>query len=178
MALDGLIDRARNVHAGIDALSRPALDLLEPCNGEDRRSVCAKSCSGCGRWRRNSKTATSRTPSAALRAAQEALRQALERGASDEEIKKLTEDCAPRSTSSYRRSPRRCQESAAESRGGSIRIPRMLRSQDLKSMLDRLEQLSRSGAKDAARQLLDQLSRCWKTFRWRSRAATWTATTT
>src|SRR4029079_9211172 len=34
---------------------------------------------------------------------------------------------------------------------------RMLRSQDLKSMIDRLEQLARSGAKDAARQLLDQL---------------------
>jgi uncharacterized protein (TIGR02302 family) len=33
----------------------------------------------------------------------------------------------------------------------------MLRSQDLKSMIDRLEQLSRSGAKDAARQLLEQL---------------------
>ena len=37
------------------------------------------------------------------------------------------------------------------------RNTRMLRQQDLKSMLDRLEQLARSGAKDAARQLLDQL---------------------
>src|SRR5262249_26889516 len=34
----------------------------------------------------------------------------------------------------------------------------MLRSQDLKSMLDRMEQLAKSGNRDAARQLLDQLS--------------------
>ena len=34
---------------------------------------------------------------------------------------------------------------------------RYLRSQDLKNMIDRLEQMARSGAKDAARQLLDQL---------------------
>ena len=33
----------------------------------------------------------------------------------------------------------------------------MLRQQDLKNMLDRLENLARSGAKDAARQLLQQL---------------------
>src|SRR5204863_143209 len=34
---------------------------------------------------------------------------------------------------------------------------RQLRSQDLRSMLDRMERLARSGAKDAARQLLEQL---------------------
>jgi len=34
---------------------------------------------------------------------------------------------------------------------------RMLRPQDLKSMIDRLEQLSRSGAKDAAKKLLEEL---------------------
>ncbi len=37
------------------------------------------------------------------------------------------------------------------------RNTRKLRPQDLKSMLDRLEQLARSGAKDAARQLLEEL---------------------
>jgi alkylhydroperoxidase/carboxymuconolactone decarboxylase family protein YurZ len=41
----------------------------------------------------------------ALRAAQEALKQALERGASDEEIKKLTTICAPRWTISCASSP-------------------------------------------------------------------------
>ena len=37
------------------------------------------------------------------------------------------------------------------------RNSRMLRQQDLKSMLDRLESMARSGAKDAARELLQQL---------------------
>src|SRR6185295_1102593 len=37
------------------------------------------------------------------------------------------------------------------------RNTRMLSQQDLKSMLDRLENLARSGNKDAARQLLEQL---------------------
>jgi len=36
---------------------------------------------------------------------------------------------------------------------------RQLRSQDLRNMLDRMEQMARSGARDAAKQLLDQLSR-------------------
>src|SRR5205814_4309426 len=34
---------------------------------------------------------------------------------------------------------------------------RQLRAQDLRSMLDRMERLARSGAKDAAKQMLDQL---------------------
>ncbi len=35
---------------------------------------------------------------------------------------------------------------------------RELRPQDLKSMLDRLEKLARSGSRDAARQMLDELA--------------------
>ncbi|MGZ3409784.1 MAG: TIGR02302 family protein [Xanthobacteraceae bacterium] len=94
---------------------------------------------------------------ARLRQAQDALRQALERGASDEEIKKLTEELRAAMdkflqalAEEMRRNP---QQNARRMDPNS----RMLRQQDLKSMLDRLEQLSRSGAKDAARQLLDQL---------------------
>ncbi len=37
---------------------------------------------------------------------------------------------------------------------------RQLRPQDLRSMLDRMERMARSGAKDAARKMLDELSRC------------------
>jgi uncharacterized protein (TIGR02302 family) len=94
---------------------------------------------------------------ARLRQAQDALRQALERGASDEEIKKLTEELRAALdkflqalAEELRRNP---QQNARRMDPNS----RMLRSQDLKSMIDRLEQLSRSGAKDAARQLLEQL---------------------
>jgi uncharacterized protein (TIGR02302 family) len=94
---------------------------------------------------------------ARLRQAQDALRQALERGASEDEIKKLTEELRAALdkflqalAEEMRRNP---QQSARRMDPNS----RMLRSQDLKNMIDRLEQLSRSGAKDAARQLLEQL---------------------
>ena len=93
----------------------------------------------------------------ALRAAQEALKQALERGASDEEIKKLTDNLRAALDNFLR-------QLAEQSRNNPQQLARpldpntkMLSQQDLKSMLDRLERLSRSGDKDAAKQLLEQL---------------------
>lgn len=93
---------------------------------------------------------------ARLRNAQEALRQALERGASEEEIKKLMEE--------LRAAMQQFMQALAEELRKNPQMARpldpntrQLRSQDLQSMLDRLEQLARSGARDAARALLDQL---------------------
>jgi uncharacterized protein (TIGR02302 family) len=93
----------------------------------------------------------------ALRAAQEALRQALERGANDEEIKKLADELRA-ALDKY------LQALAEQQRNNSQQLARpldpntkVLRPQDLKSMLDRIENLARSGAKDAARQLLQEL---------------------
>ena len=93
----------------------------------------------------------------ALRAAQEALKQALERGASDEEIKKLTENLRAALDKFL-------QQLAEQLRNNPQQLARpldpntkMLSQQDLKNMLDRLERMSRSGDKDAARQLLEQL---------------------
>ena len=93
----------------------------------------------------------------ALRAAQEALKQALERGASDEEIKKLTENLRAALDKFL-------QQLAEQLRNNPQQLARpldpntkMLSQQDLKNMLDRLERLSRSGDKEAARQLLEQL---------------------
>jgi uncharacterized protein (TIGR02302 family) len=93
----------------------------------------------------------------ALRQAQEALRQALERGASDQELKKLMEQLRA-AMDKY------LQALAEEMRKNPQQLlrpldpnTRMLSQRDLKSMLDRLENLARSGNKDAARQLLDQL---------------------
>jgi len=95
---------------------------------------------------------------AALRAAQEALREALERGASDEEIKKLTDELRAALdkflqalAEEMRKNP---QQQMARPMDPNAR---QLRSQDLKNMLDRIEQLSRSGAKDAAQRLLQEL---------------------
>jgi uncharacterized protein (TIGR02302 family) len=92
-----------------------------------------------------------------LRAAQNALREALERGAGEEEIGKLTE--------ALRQALDRFMRALAEQlrRDGTTearpldRNARILRPQDLKSMLDRIEKLARSGARDAARRLLDEL---------------------
>jgi uncharacterized protein (TIGR02302 family) len=93
----------------------------------------------------------------ALRAAQDALKQALERGASDEEIKKLTENLRAALDNFIR-------QLAEQQRNNPLALARpldpntkILSQQDLKNMIDRMERLSRSGDKDAARQLLEQL---------------------
>ncbi|MGH8635864.1 MAG: TIGR02302 family protein, partial [Burkholderiales bacterium] len=94
----------------------------------------------------------------ALRAAEEALRQALERGASDEEIKKLTDQlraALDKFLQALAEQMRRNPEQMARPLDPNAR---QLTPQDLKNMLDRMEQMARSGARDAARRMLDELS--------------------
>jgi uncharacterized protein (TIGR02302 family) len=93
----------------------------------------------------------------ALRNAENALQQALERGASDDEIKQLMDQ--------LRAAMDRYMQAMVEQLRNSQQLSRPLdpnahvvSPQDLKNMLDRLENLARNGAKDAARQLLQQLS--------------------
>ncbi len=93
----------------------------------------------------------------ALRAAQDALKEALDRGASDEEIKKLTENLRAALDKFIR-------QLAEQQRNNPQQLARplnpnakVLSQQDLKNMIDRMERLSRSGDKDAARALLDQM---------------------
>ena len=91
-----------------------------------------------------------------LRNAEEALRQALERGASDEELKVLMDQ--------LRAAMDRFMQAMAEQLKNSQQLARplgpnqrMLSQRDLQSMLDRLENLAKNGARDAAKQLLQQL---------------------
>ena len=93
----------------------------------------------------------------ALRAAQEALKQALERGASDEEIKKLTQDLRAALDNFLRQLTEQFRNNPQQLARPLDPNTRVLSQQDLKNMLDRMERLSRSGDKDAARQLLEQL---------------------
>jgi uncharacterized protein (TIGR02302 family) len=93
----------------------------------------------------------------ALRAAQEALKQALERGASDEEIKKLTDNLRAALDNFLRQLAEQLRNNPQQLARPLDPNTRMLSQQDLKNMLDRLERMSRSGDKDAARQLLEQL---------------------
>jgi uncharacterized protein (TIGR02302 family) len=93
----------------------------------------------------------------ALRAAQEALKQALERGASDEEIKKLTDNLRAALDNFLRQLAEQMRNNPQQLARPLDPNTKMLSQQDLKSMLDRLERMSRSGDKDAAKQLLEQL---------------------
>jgi uncharacterized protein (TIGR02302 family) len=91
-----------------------------------------------------------------LRNAEEALRQALERGATDQEIKQLMDQLRA-AMDHYLQAMQEQMKNAQQLSRPLDRNARTLSQNDLKSMLDRLENLARSGAKDAARQLLQEL---------------------
>jgi uncharacterized protein (TIGR02302 family) len=93
----------------------------------------------------------------ALRAAQDALKQALERGASDEEIRKLTQDLRAALDNFMRQLAEQLRNNPQQLARPLDPNTRMLRQQDLNNMIERMERLSRSGDKEAARQLLEQL---------------------
>jgi uncharacterized protein (TIGR02302 family) len=92
----------------------------------------------------------------ALRNAEEALRQALERGATDQEIKQLMDQLRAAMDRFMQAMQEQLKNNQQLSRPLD-RNARTLSERDLKSMLDRLENLARTGAKDAARQLLQEL---------------------
>ncbi|MCF8466915.1 MAG: TIGR02302 family protein [Sneathiella sp.] len=93
---------------------------------------------------------------AELRAAQQALMDALNNGASDNEIKKLVEE--------LRQAMDKFLQALAE-QGKDMAAPQidpnsdnqLIEAQDLKNLLDKIDQFARSGARDAARQLLSEL---------------------
>jgi uncharacterized protein (TIGR02302 family) len=93
----------------------------------------------------------------ALRAAQDALKQALERGASDEEIKKLTEDLRAALDNFMRQLAEQLRNNPQALARPLDPNTKVMRQQDLNNMIERMERLSRSGDKDAAKQLLEQL---------------------
>lgn len=100
----------------------------------------------------------------ALQAAQQALREALERGAGEEEIGRLTED--------LRQAMARMLSQLAQQaqRGDGTDRPldqnsRVVTPQELQRMLEQMENLARSGNREAARQLLDQLQAMMENLR-------------
>ena len=93
----------------------------------------------------------------ALRAAQEALKQALERGASDEEIKKLTDNLRAALDNYLRQLAEQLRNNPQQLARPLDPNSKVIRQQDLNAMVERMERLSRSGDKEAAKQLLDQL---------------------
>ena len=93
----------------------------------------------------------------ALRAAQDALKQALDRGASDEEIKKLTENLRAALDNFMRQLAEQLRNNPQALARPLDPNTRVMRQQDLNNMIERMERLSRSGDKEAAKQLLEQL---------------------
>ncbi|HEV7308549.1 TIGR02302 family protein [Ensifer sp.] len=92
-----------------------------------------------------------------LREAQQALSDALERNASDQEIAKLMQE--------LRQAMQEYMQALAEQ---AMKNPRMtgkldpnniMRQQDLEKMMDQIENLARSGARDQAQQMLSELQR-------------------
>ena len=101
--------------------------------------------------------ATSPTSTRRLRAAQDALKQALERGASDEEIKKLTDNLRAALDNFMRQLAEQMRNNPQALARPLDPNTRIMRQQDLDNMIERMERLSRSGDKDAAKDLLEQL---------------------
>jgi uncharacterized protein (TIGR02302 family) len=93
----------------------------------------------------------------ALRAAQDALKQALDRGASDEEIKKLTQDLRRAMDNYMRQLAEQMRNNPQLAQRPLDPNTKVMRQQDLQNMIDRMERLSRQGDKEGARQLLEQL---------------------
>ncbi len=92
-----------------------------------------------------------------LRQAQEALRNALQNGASQEEIEKLTAELRKAMQDFLREFAQRQQQNQNARRQAPDPNTRMLTEKDLQRMMDQIENLARQGSRDQAEQLLSQL---------------------
>ena len=95
-----------------------------------------------------------------LRDAQERLSEALENGASDEEIAELMQDLR----NAMNEFMQQLAEQAQRNQQNQQAMPldpnaQVLRQQDLERMMQQIEDLAKSGSKDAARQLLEEMQR-------------------
>lgn len=89
-----------------------------------------------------------------LRDAQQALAEALENGASDEEISRLMDELREAMQEYMSELARQAPNQQAQQ---NQMAQNMLRQRDLDNMLDQIENLARSGARDQAQELLSQL---------------------
>lgn len=102
-----------------------------------------------------------------LRAAQNALREALARGASDEEIKKLMGDVRAALDKFMQELAQQAQRDTGDQaqRQDNQRSSRMLTPKDLKSMMDRIEEMAKSGNLAEAQRMLDQMQKMLENLR-------------
>ena len=93
-----------------------------------------------------------------LREAQKALSEALDRNGSDEEIAKLTKELRE-AMQAYMEELSKQAARNGEGQQNAQQQGRILRQQDLQRMMDQIENLARSGARDQAQQMLSELQR-------------------
>ena len=93
-----------------------------------------------------------------LRAAEQALREALKRGASDEEIKKLMQQLREAAN-------RFMSEMARNSDPNSNPEDQNVQSQDLDKMMDQMEDAARNGSREDAQAMLDQMQEMFENMR-------------
>lgn len=93
-----------------------------------------------------------------LREAQKALSEALERNASDEEIAKLMQGLRE-AMQAYMEELARQAAKNGQMQQNAQQQGQVLRQQDLQRMMDQIENLARSGARDQAQQMLSELQR-------------------
>jgi Domain of unknown function (DUF4175) len=86
-----------------------------------------------------------------------AARQALERGANDEEIKRLTDQLRAALDKFMQALAEQMRKNPQQLARPLDPNARQIRPQDPRNMIDRLEQMARSDARDAARQMLQDL---------------------
>jgi len=97
----------------------------------------------------------------ALRAAQENLAQALERGASEEEMKKLTENLRRAMDQYMRELAQQWQRQQQNGEQNQARLPENFRTvtpRDLQNMLNRIEELTKRGDMAEAQRLMEELN--------------------
>ncbi len=94
-----------------------------------------------------------------LRDAQERLSEALERGASDEEIDKLMQELRQAMNDFMQQLAEQMRKNPEQQAMPLDPNAQVLRQQDLERMMQRIEDLAKSGSKDAARELLQELQR-------------------
>lgn len=100
-----------------------------------------------------------------LRQAQEALRQALENGASDKEVERLTQELRNAMKDFLREFAERAKNNPSMAQTMPQMNGRELRQSDLDRMLDQIENLAKQGARGEAEQLLSQLQNMFNNLR-------------
>ena len=92
-----------------------------------------------------------------LRAAEQALREALQRGASDEEIKKLMQQ--------LREAANRFMSEMARNSPDSSPEDQNVQSKDMDKMMDQMEEAARNGSREDAQAMLDQMQEMFENMR-------------